>query len=482
MLRDITKGSVYLLVSVVIIKVLSVVYMPIVARILGPGDFGLLNLAIAPLPIFVGFSVFSIDSVITKQVSEYKIKGRSIDVLILNAFAIVSVFGLASAGLLYMLSDTIATGIFNNPVLGGHIRLTSLFVLVSSLYFVLLGILRGLKMFKGYAVTETLKQVAVVATGLVLVALLGFGITGYLMSLILGSVLLLLYNAMRHRKQLSLIKARGLSLARPLLKMGATISVLAFLQNVFFSLDKFFLGSMAAPELVGFYSSAVIVSSAAVSLIIITRNTMFPFVSESYASGDGKVGKLTEDVARYSIIIVGLLMLPLMLFGSEVVLILFGPEYLPVLPLLRVVIFSSFFVVLFNIFNTVLVAVAEFRKPIIFTAAGAAAASAVYYFSIGAMSAQGAAYGFVAAYAMLSMAYIFSLRAKVSIRPVFLAKAIAIPLVFLAVASFFSENAILWRILVFAILAASYAGILLLSKIISKSELDFFLRKLMLKH
>ena len=93
MLRDLVKGGLFLTISSVFVKLLSLVYIPVLARVLGPEDFGMYNLAFLLIPWFVMFSSFSMEGAMTKLIAEARAKRRPTPPYIRDSIVISMVFG-----------------------------------------------------------------------------------------------------------------------------------------------------------------------------------------------------------------------------------------------------------------------------------------------------------------------------------------------------------------------------------------------------
>jgi len=97
--------------------------------------------------------------------------------------------------LLYFLSsDLIAWHVFHDPSLGYYIKIASPLIFVSVLYTISLGVLRGFKKFKAYAVFESSRQLLIVIIGISLVIFLRFGVNGAIVALIASPLILVLYS------------------------------------------------------------------------------------------------------------------------------------------------------------------------------------------------------------------------------------------------------------------------------------------------
>ena len=124
--------------------------MMIVARFLGPTDFGLISLASAVATIASTIVLVGMPEGVVRYVSFYK--GRNdeerIKGVILSALEVALPLGIVAAILLFIFADLISIRVFHDPNLIPILRIFSFSVPFFALYYILIYAIGGFKEMK----------------------------------------------------------------------------------------------------------------------------------------------------------------------------------------------------------------------------------------------------------------------------------------------------------------------------------------------
>jgi len=187
----------------------------LIARFLGPADYGLYTLCLTIPPLLVSLTSLSAESALIRFSARLVAQGkRRFAARFLRS--VICVRLLISAIILaavFFFSDFFATFVLNRPETAAYVRLSSLAILFMTLYDLLLSAFVGLSRAK---VSAVLKSTMSIAKSLLapLLIVLGYGMAGAVFGYVLGYVLagvigvILLNGPYRTLRQTSIVGSR----------------------------------------------------------------------------------------------------------------------------------------------------------------------------------------------------------------------------------------------------------------------------------
>lgn len=287
----------------------------VVARVLGPGTYGIYTLAMAIIGIFGSVGDLGIGISFNKFLPEYMQngeKGKARE-LLKNGFAMLLVFGSVMTAAMFLLSTPLAAHIYHNSSYSGIIEVASFLILLSILYGDAYSALIGLRASKSIAITAGIES-AVQASASVSLALLGYGALAPILGLIMGYIAGLAVALAFVGKTVRGAQGGSISLSRikELMGFSLPLGVSNLMGTLMSNISLVILGLFAASVVIGNFGVAskvgslidLITGSISVSLI-----TMF---SAALASNKGK-----EEIAKfynYSLYLAFLLVTPLLFY------------------------------------------------------------------------------------------------------------------------------------------------------------------------
>ncbi len=286
-LRDmfpILKDPIVYLISVYIGKLSSFVYMIIIARILGPAEYGLWN---ALLPILLYASFLDLGSIFAsvKEISFYKgqKKQNEIDEIRNTTFFSVIIIATAVAITLLMVS------VFFNKSdrrLSGIFSLMAVIIILNRVRSLLFSNFYADKKFKAASASIILYAFSGILT---IILVIKFGLIGVPLGMFTVNLLLLPYLFNRYGPYLS----PRINIRRffSLVKIGFPIMLLSMTYWVFLSIDRVLIFKYLGKLANGYYS----LSSTLTGIIILFPSSfgifIFPRISEEFGA-TGEIEKL----------------------------------------------------------------------------------------------------------------------------------------------------------------------------------------------
>ncbi len=308
----------------------SIVFL-FVARLLGPGSFGLLALAL----VFVGLMQILVE----QGFGDAIIQRGTLDATWLDtAFWTGVLSGVLCCGLGVALAPWVAL-VFSQPKLAPIIRWLSLLFLFNGLTMVPQALLRRALDFKPLALSS-ITQSLVGGVVAVVMAWRGFGVWSLvgqqLAAAFVGLVILSLVTHWRPRFQFSTHSLRELA------RFGCHITGVNLLNVVNRQGDNLVIGYFLGPVALGYYTIAYQLLITLSNFLIGTVNSVsLPLFSRLQGS-HRDLRELLQRLTRLTCAISAPIFIGLALFAPDVITLCLGPKWQPSVPALQVLCLIGF--------------------------------------------------------------------------------------------------------------------------------------------
>jgi len=224
------RGGYHLFVGNVLSTIILVITSSLIARFLGPDNYGLYSLVLSVPSLFIGLVDFGIIAAITRFSAEFRAAGRTSDVkrVIKSGIIFQLVVGLIASVFCFVFSDFLATYLINTPEAGVYVKAASFLVLFQALLNAISSAFVGLDTMEKNAVMMTIRAIAKFLLSNVLILFFGLGVLGALFGHVLCYVIavvagltFLIYNLRKDRDE----KATDSSILISMLKYGTPLYV-----------------------------------------------------------------------------------------------------------------------------------------------------------------------------------------------------------------------------------------------------------------
>lgn len=358
-LKKVAIGGSITLASLITVKAMALLNSVIAARLLGPSDYGAFSV-IANLQNFaVIIACTGVPLALAKYISQWRGVDESVARDIASALMRVLVISALVAGLVYfMIAEWIAVDVYDDANLTWPIRLSSLFVVASSLNVAFTSVAQGCLRISGLAKANAF--VAIIAQPLTLTLILFFGLFGAILAQVCATAVsvLLLWSISSSTLRFSLVGFRrkaasfgngiALSFALP-----AFLSSLLLVPAYWFGRTVLALNwgfdSVGEFQVAESLSQLMLVIPAAVSI------PLLPLISEMHSREPHMVGSSSSSLLRASLFVVipaVILSLPLLNFFIG---LLYGTDYENASETTALMFASSTFVALSTVMSTVVI-------------------------------------------------------------------------------------------------------------------------------
>jgi len=309
----------------------------LIARLLGPENYGLYTVAMIVPSILVPLIDLGISPALTRFCAHYFARGqyRKVVVLINTGIIFKLVLSLIASVILLLFSETFATSILNRPSLGLFISVTLIYligqVVLTTLHAIFIGLDKtensGLLM-NIEAVTKLVVSPLLIFLGMgVIGAILGAGL-GLLFAAGIGAAVLLL----RISPSLHITDNEENVNSFQGLKMAVRYGMPLYLSSLIFSLvaqyRNFILARFASNTEIGNYSIAINFSVLITLLTYPIANSLFPAFSKlSIKENRNTVEKMFKLSVKYTSLLVVPASFAVAVLSNEAVDTLYGSQY-----------------------------------------------------------------------------------------------------------------------------------------------------------
>lgn len=376
-LRKIAKGASVVFIGTGIGMLFAYLGMMIVARFLGPTDFGLITLASAVATIASTVVLMGMPQGVVRYVSFYKgnndrerIKG-----VIVSALKVVLPLGIIAAILLVFFADVISIKVFHEPNLTLILRIFSFSVPFFGLYYIFIFAISGFQEMKYMVYVRDLFQNGTRLFLLVVLLLLGYGIYGAAFAYTFA-IIATPFVAFYYLNKIFPVFGRGIkaiSVKRELFSFSWPLMFAGMIGLVMGWIDTLMLGYFLTAADVGIYR----VSLSTASLLMIVPSSFvaifFPVITEFYSKKEtGELKAANAAVTKWIFMIVLPLVLLMVLFSKQVLYILYGAEYISGALVLCILGFGYLIISVFSPTNQLIQTIGRTKLIMVNTSVGAA--------------------------------------------------------------------------------------------------------------
>ena len=125
LMKNVLKGVGFLFLGIIFSKLFNYVFRIIIARYLGPGDYGLFSLALAVVGVLVTLSLLGLPQGIVRYVAQYKARqdSKRLNGVIVTSMKLSVFMSLIFSILLYIFAESVAVILFSKPEMLGLLQL-----------------------------------------------------------------------------------------------------------------------------------------------------------------------------------------------------------------------------------------------------------------------------------------------------------------------------------------------------------------------
>lgn len=343
--NELKAGAFLSYVSMGLGYAISIIYTPIMLRLLGQSEYGLYNL-VASVVSYLGLLNFGFGSAYMRYYSRYKVKDDEDSIAKLNGmflivFSVIGIIALVAGSILVLNTELI----FGNKLTVSELEtakvLMAIMVLNLALSFPTSIFNSYITANERYIFQKTLQMIRTVVNPFVMlpVLLLGYKSIGMVMVTTLLTIIVEISNMIFCFKELNIkfsFRKFDFSLMKEMAVFSSFIFMNMIIDQINWSVDKFILGRFKGTISVAVYGLAAQLNSYYISLASIISSVFIPRVNRMVATNNDnkKLTDLFTRVGRIQFMILSLVGSGLVFFGQPFIDMWAGVDYSEAYPII----------------------------------------------------------------------------------------------------------------------------------------------------
>ncbi len=326
------RGSSISILMAIIAALISYITRIVMARNLGPSEYGLFYAVFTLIIFLLFFRDLGIGDALSKYIPEFRLQ-KDYDKIKTGIASVLFIQVIGSLILiiaLYLLSDFLAVRYFKDPRASLMLNILLIYIIFSILFIILKSLFKGLQSFFLYSSIEFSKNLIFLILILfffkinygIFSPVVAYAMVCPILFLLYLPSALLKFNFFKYKvKEFKEISTKIISFGAPM--FAASIG-----GNVIGYIDTIILTSLVSLSEVGVYNAVL---PTALVLMLIGRSisaVVFPVSSELWFKGDmARLRKGIELVHKYLFIIIIPFALTIISFATPIIDLIFGKEY-----------------------------------------------------------------------------------------------------------------------------------------------------------
>jgi O-antigen/teichoic acid export membrane protein len=352
------KGSILVFVGNTLSTFILMIASIIIARLLGPSNYGLYSITLIPISLSLLFTDFGVRFALTKFIANLRTERKydMITGLIKAGFLFEVLISSIIFILMILFADIIGIYLLSRSDIGFLIQIASLVIIGSTLVTTVNSIFIGFDHMNHYSLISIIQAIIKLILGPTLI-ILGFGVLGALIGHIAGYIIagiigtLLVFSMYKYHGDINFSNH-----LIPMIKYGIPLYTSGFISGLLGQYASIILARSVSNIEIGNYYVATVFSTAINLLITPISTVLFPAFSKFNINHDQNELKIIfTNSLRYALFLI----IPASTFitfnSPELIRTFYGSNYLDATPYLTLYsitfYFSGFSLVLSNFFN-----------------------------------------------------------------------------------------------------------------------------------
>lgn len=346
--------------------VLGLLGTMVAARYLPAEAFGAFVLVQVVASFLTQVSSFGLDLSIAKFITSTEDERHKRKLI--NTAIHFRLFTILVVSLLTLIARPVLPTLFGSSLLPNLAIFVPLLFLLESSSGLLKSVLQGFFLFKRIGISDFMASLFNFLLIVVFLLSLDRGAMGLVYARVISLSLscAFLYFSTPIKKQLEF----HFNILKEVLAFGFPLQINDILSFIFSRIDTLIIGALLGPADIAYYEIARKIPDSLAHLYEAFRSVYFPFMSRLFALGERKKAAQMLNHSTRLISFVSILgALIVLVFGNDVISLLFSEKYLPSVPAFVLLMIALNVSLIGNVLGTSLVAVGDSNKPAIINAA-----------------------------------------------------------------------------------------------------------------
>ena len=338
--EKIFKNFILVIITEVVEIISNFLILYILTHIFPPDLYVYYSFSIAFYSFLVIFANFGLGTTIIRNISTLDMnKSEKIKELISGGFFLVIVFSIIPSVLLFLFSNYIEQ-IYNLPSMAVNLNFISLYLFSSSIIFYFECVFQGIKKYKFYTISKVITNISklsIVLSSLFLNFPISFILQLFAVSSLVQAITITIFIQLKFKSLSIFMFLKKKKIVR-ILKFAVFVFFPVLFQYLFSQFNQFILAFHAKPaELAQFIITLIIIQSLSVPLFIFSR-FIFPYISsymQNYEKNRKKIYIAYNYVFKFGLLIMVPLSFYIFCFSENIIIIVFGNQYINIAFYLR---------------------------------------------------------------------------------------------------------------------------------------------------
>jgi len=333
----IAQNTTYLTVAYIVQKIFSFLYFILIARMIGVEDIGKYVFALSFTTIFSVFIDLGLSPVLTREGAKDTSRLKHYLNNIVGVKAVLST-------LTYLAVVLMINLIGKEPLVKELVYLSGLIMVLDSFYLSFYAVFRACQNLKYEAIGMIVGQVIIFGTGIA-VLFLHLPLHFLIGSILMGSIFNFIYSLLLINKKLDFKPhlRYDKDILKMLFKIAAPFAIAGIFARVYGYIDTVLLSTLAGDKAVGWYSAGYKITFALQFIPMAFAAAIFPAMSNYFVKNKKLLAKTFEKSMHYLMIIALPVTFGVVVLAPELIVAVYGLEFLPTALALQILIFSLVF-------------------------------------------------------------------------------------------------------------------------------------------
>ncbi len=368
-LAKIAKGAIILGIATAIGKLASILSRIILARTLGPQDYGAYTMIITIASIGAVLATLGIGQGVPRFIGYYKEKPEQQKKIAGTAIVLTAIIGTIASLLVYIYAKEISTLLLHNLDYTKSIQTSAILILLMSLHQTTSAIAQGLENARAVATRSNIGIPVGILAIASIAALTGMDLTGIVIGLALAYLLIILSYSPIITSSIKIQPDPAIT--RELLIFSAPLAITSILGLVMTWTDTLMLGYYQGSQAVGIYNVAVPIAKQLGMFLTFMAFIYGPFCASLYAKNKiQEIKRIYQVLSRWTFILALPLFVVMFVFPEATINILLGQEYIEAATPLRLLSIAFITNIIMGLSRYTLIVIGDTVSILIATLAG----------------------------------------------------------------------------------------------------------------
>lgn len=331
--KRLAKNTCYLIVSTIISYVVYFFALMYMARYLGPGEFGIISLAIAFTGLFGIFTDLGLGTLTVREVSRDK---KRTDKYLGNTTAMKAVF--SGFALILVLIITVLTGYDPKTITVIFIIISS--IVISSFFVTFFSIFQAYQKMEYQAIATGFDNIFMFAAVIAAMSL-SLDVIAFASLYLIRNTFVLAYMFIAYIRRYKLPELEfDSSFWKLTLKEALPFAISGIFLTIFIWIPSIILSVIAGKEAVGFYGAPNKFIYFFLSLYSVYMVAVFPVMSSFYKKSENALKFIYKRSFKYTLIICLPVTIFVFLLAPEIITAIYGDAYAPSTAALQILVWT----------------------------------------------------------------------------------------------------------------------------------------------